>query len=49
MTTKRRKKGNKRRKDVAKRIVYTAKEGTSKERTEIGNESNITITERTNC
>jgi hypothetical protein len=49
MTTKKKKKGNKRRKDAAKRIKYKAKEGSSKETTEIRNESNITIPEKINC
>jgi len=48
MTTKK-KKGNKRRKDAAKRIKYAEKEGTSKEMTEIRNESNITIPEKIDC
>jgi len=49
MTTEKKKKGNKQRKDAAKRIKYKAKEGTSKETTEIRNESNITIPEKINC
>lgn len=49
MTIKIKKKGNKRRKNAAKRIKYKAKEGTSRETTEIRNESNITIPEKINC
>jgi hypothetical protein len=49
MTTKKNKNGNKSRKDSAKRIKYTAKEGTSKEKTELRNESNSIIPEKINC
>lgn len=49
MSTKKKKKGNTSRKDAAKRIKYTAKEGTGKERTEIRNEGNSTIPEKINC
>jgi len=49
MTTKEMKKGNKRRKDTAKRINYKAREATSKETTEIRNKSNIAIPEKINC